>query len=215
MQKGRNLLIFFSFFITSFLLFSAIFAIVFSNHPTQVLAAKTHIKRRHISPTPTKTPTPIPTRTPTPLPTSTPTLTKRLTPSPTKSIPPTTKLLPSPTISVEITEYILQKVNEYRTSRGLAKAVSNTETCNFAKIRAEEISHSFTHDGFEKRINEKTLPYSDYHEVTENIAYNTDYKDVVPKWIASSGHAENMRADTPFICIGKAGDYYSYEGWKP
>jgi len=44
---------------------------------------------------------------------------------------------------------------------------------------------------------------------------NSDYRKVVPNWIASSGHAENMQKDTPYICIKSNGNYYAYEGWKP
>lgn len=176
------------------------------------MAAKTHTTKKYASYTPK---TPPPTKTPIPSPIYTPTPTKKVKLTPTATISPTSKLTTPPAISTATTDYILQKVNEYRVSLGISRAESNAETCSFAKLRAEEISRSFTHDGFKKRVDSKTLPYSDYHEVTENIAYNSDYKDVVTRWITSSGHAENMRADTPFICIGKLGDYYSYEGWKP
>lgn len=112
-------------------------------------------------------------------------------------------------------DYILGKINEYRISRGLSPVTANTETCSFAKTRAEEISHSFTHDGFTDRISNNNLPYPSYHDITENIAYNTNYGDVVNTWIASPGHEENIRKNTPFICVGKYGNYYVMEGWRP
>lgn len=151
------------------------------------------------APTPTIKPTAFPT--PTPTPSSTPTPTKILL-----------KKVSAP--STTAPDYILIKVNEYRASLGLSKVVTNKETCEFAITRAREIFDNFNHDGFTTRVNNKTLPYPGYSEVTENIAYNTNYADVVNRWIASPGHAANLRKDTPYVCIGKYGDYYAYEGWR-
>lgn len=135
-----------------------------------------------------------------------------LTPTPTIFEPE------SKAISTESpTDSILNQVNEYRTSLGLSRVGSNSETCSFAQTRAKEIASldTFNHGGFRNRINSKTLPYPGYHEVTENIAYNIDFTDVVNRWISSPGHAENMRKNTKFVCIGKYGDYYASEGWSP
>ena len=146
----------------------------------------------------------------TPTPTLTPTLT--ITPTPTKSLKPT--IIQAPTIvptttNNSIRDNLLAKVNEYRKSLGLSEVRSNSNTCEFAKKRAQEIMGSFNHDGF------KNLPYSTYSKVTENIAMNSNYAEVVNQWIASPGHAENMRADTPFVCIENSGNYYALDGWKP
>jgi len=174
--------------------------------PTQaVLAAKT-VKRRI---QPTNTPTLAPTRKPTAtlIPSARPTRTPTATPTPQSQN--NSGLLTSEE------EYILNKINEYRASQNRASVSANRETCDFAKIRAEEISHNFNHDGFRNRVDSKSLPYSGYSSVTENIAMNSDYTDVTDRWIASSGHAENMRKDTPFVCVKKHGNYYAYEGWRP
>jgi len=109
----------------------------------------------------------------------------------------------------------MQKINEYRSSQGLGSVSTDSNTCSFARTRASEIVQSFNHDGFRSRISAKTLPYGAYHEVTENIAMTSDYTQVVTLWINSSGHAENMRKDTPFVCVEKSGNYYAYEGWRP
>lgn len=197
MQKGRILLILFIFpFLYSLTLF------VFkdpspSKNSSRVLSAKTTKKtymRISISPsesTPSATPTPTSLRT----------------------IPAKQRLTPNPSFSP--TDYILEEINRYRAQKGLSRVSSNSETCSFAKTRADEISHNFTHDGFNKRVTDKNLPYPSYQEVTENIAYNTSYADVVPRWIASPGHEENIRENTPFICIARSGDYYAFEGWRP
>lgn len=93
----------------------------------------------------------------------------------------------------------MQKINDYRSSQGLSSVKTDKYTCDFAKIRAEEITHAFNHDGFRSRIDSHTLPYPTYHQVAENIAMTSDYKDVVTMWINSPGHAANMRLDTPYF----------------
>lgn len=149
-----------------------------------------------------------PTPTPSPLPTFTPTPTLSPTPTPTK-IEPTLTPTETPTQSISIKEYLLEEVNKYRQSQGLSQVQSDSNTCDFAKKRAEELSRNFNHDGF------KNLPYPSYSKVVENIAMNRDYRKVVNNWINSSGHAQNMREDTPFVCIESYQNFYAYEGWKP
>lgn len=141
-------------------------------------------------------------------PTASPVSTLTLTPTP-APIPPKN---PTPKIESNekngISDYLLSDVNEYRKSQGLTEVIGNPATCDFAKVRAKEISENFNHGGF-------IPPYPTYSKITENIAQNSDYKKVVPGWISSPGHAANMRADTPYVCIAQNGDYYAYEGLKP
>lgn len=144
-------------------------------------------------------------------------ITPSLTPIQTPSLTP--KLLPKPTIinnptiipiqTINTADYLLEKVNEYRKSLGLYEVKFDSNTCIFAAKRAQEVSSNFNHDGF------KNLPYATYSIVTENIAMNQDYEDVINQWINSAVHAEIMRQDTPFVCIKSYGNYYAYEGWKP
>lgn len=165
------------------------------------------------TPTPTQKPQPkadrplgeTPTRLPTPTPTRSPTLTPTVV---------SQQSNPSGALSTA-QEYILSKINEYRTSQGLSVVKPDTYSCDFAKVRAEEISHGFNHDGFRSRIDNKTLPYPTYHEITENIAMTSNYKDVVTMWINSPGHAENMRMDTPYVCVAQFTNYFAYEGYRP
>lgn len=188
--------------------------------PIVKVDAATHnrktIKRIKVTPTPTR----IPTATPTPRPTATPTPKPKPTVTPTPTKVPVKVVTPTPTnapvSSDPIKDYIMQKINDYRSSQGLKSVKTDTYTCDFAKVRAEEIdsSSTFNHEGFSKRIETKTLPYPNYSKITENIAMTSKYQDVVTMWINSSGHAENMRQDTPFVCVEKSGNYYAYEGWK-
>lgn len=145
-----------------------------------------------------------------PAPTRKPSVTPSATPIP--ASPQSSSQVPA---GDPILDYLIQKINEYRASQGLTGVKTDSYTCGFAAIRAEEISHSFNHDGFSSRISSQTLPYPTYHKITENIAMTSDYKQVVTMWINSSGHAENMRQDTPNVCIARFGSYYAYEGWRP
>ena len=159
----------------------------------------------------TPTNTPVPTNTPTPTifiqPTSTP------TPTPTPQTLESTEIKQTGNPSVQ--EFIMQEINNYRITQGLSKVTTDSQTCSFARIRVEEVSASFNHDGFRSRIDSNSLPYPTYSKVTENIAMNSDYTKVVESWINSSGHAENMRQDTPFVCVEQKGNYFVYVGWRP
>lgn len=112
-------------------------------------------------------------------------------------------------------EFILSQINDYRESQGLPKVVPNSQTCDFARLRAEEVSKNFNHDGFNNRYKTNNLPYKTGQKETENLARNSNYRKVVSAWIASPGHAENLRADTPYVCVQGYGEYYAYEGWRP
>ncbi len=110
---------------------------------------------------------------------------------------------------------IIKKINEYRTSLGLSIVRENSATCDFAKLRAEEIVTSFNHDGFSQRIDTKKLPYASWSTVVENIAMNTNEQDVVTLWKNSPPHAENMRANTKYVCVRNTGSHFAYEGMTP
>ena len=120
----------------------------------------------------------------------------------------------TPQLSI-ISTYILNGVNEYRTSLGLSPVQASDETCAFAAIRAQEISHGFNHNGFYERVKNHTLPYSWWAHATENIAEAPDYHEIVKLWKNSPEHAANMRDNTPYVCIEKYGPYYAYEGMRP
>ncbi len=144
------------------------------------------------------------------------------TPQPTNILQPTATpqptTIPQPTTppsNTNIRDYLIAAINDYRRSKGLSTITPDQYTCDFAKVRAQEISTNFSHDAFLSRANNHTLPYPSYQLVTENIATTNDYKNVVPMWINSPGHAANMEKDTPYVCVESFGNYYAYEGWKP
>lgn len=187
------------FFIASFL-----FGFVLTSFATPALA-RTRLPRKAevilLLPTPTLSSSPE--MTPSPLPTT--------TPSPT---PKSTPVVHAATIP-DAKTFIMNEINNFRRSKSLSEVRTNSETCNFAKTRASEITKDFNHNGFRDRVNNKTLPYSGYSQVTENIAETWDFKRVVGLWINSPSHRENMEKDTPFVCVESSGNFYAYEGWKP
>jgi uncharacterized protein YkwD len=198
--------------------------------------------RSSVSKAPTPTPTAVGTAqastpTPTNKPTSTPSPKISATPSPKPITPNPTKATinsptPTPTahaqsqmqnqsqvqVNYSISDEakrLLSQVNDFRASKGKGPVTPEKYTCDFANLRAGEIVSNFSHDGFRQRIDSKTLPYPSYSSVAENIAMNSNPDAVVPAWINSSGHAENMLKDVPHGCIGVSGRYYTYLAWKP
>lgn len=158
---------------------------------------------------PKTVPVPAPAKSPAPTPTPKPPLPPTPAPAPThkstSAAPPTTN---------QIT-FMISAINNYRATQGLPAVQTDPLTCSFAKVRAEEIAKSFSHDGFSNRLNSKSLPYPSYSLISENIAQTSNYQEVVNLWINSAGHAANMRLATPYVCVANSGDYYAYEGWKP
>lgn len=167
--------------------------------------------------TPTATPIPEPSPTPIPEPTATPTIQSI------QEIPheeKTTNLLDTRESEdaqqtyTDIDTYVLLKVNEYRRQNGLSEISSDPSTCEFASLRAGEISSNFSHDGFNSRISSNTLPYPNYSYVNENIAQNSDFTRVTTSWIASPPHADNLRQNLTHACIRHSGEYFVFEGWR-
>ncbi len=140
-------------------------------------------------------PAPIPTVTPMP----SPTVTK-----------PSVKEVEAQTISLYIS-----KINDYRILNGLSPLKEDQTVCLFANTRANEISSSFTHDGFSNRVSSRTLPYKTYSNIVENIAQEPNHSSVISLWINSAPHAQNLKADISYGCVGESGDYFAFEGWKP
>lgn len=127
-----------------------------------------------------------------------------LTPTPIKS---------GPTSSLR--DILMAEINSFRKLKSLNPVSTDSYTCNFANIRAKEISTDFNHNGFNNRINNHTLPYPSYHYIVENLAQTSNFSSVVNMWINSSGHAQNLLADVIYGCVGNFGNFFAYEGWKP
>ncbi|MCR4306135.1 MAG: CAP domain-containing protein [Candidatus Daviesbacteria bacterium] len=119
---------------------------------------------------------------------------------------------PKSLYAAEDSNALLVKINQFRQSKGLPAMNTDPLTCNFARLRAQEISTDFSHNGFYNRISNKTLPYSGYKLVTENLARVPKGRDVINMWINSPGHQANLLKNTRFACVESYGNFYAYEG---
>jgi len=205
----RYLLIFVASFITFFTLLTVNSTQSFARNPKP---EQTQVQRtsRKIVKTSTPTSTPKPTSSPTSSPAPTQQIQLAISKESENNVP-----VIQEKVVTDVQQYIMNAINDYRKSLGLSTVKTDTYTCDFAKVRAKEIESGFNHNGFKDRINAKTLPYPTFSSVTENLAQTSDYKKVVNLWINSPGHAENMRKDTPYVCVEQNGTYYAYEGWRP
>ena len=185
---------------------SGIFITIFYFNSQQVEAAPTTENVKAKVPTLTPTSTLTPARVPTiNIPTSTPKITsaQNLAATPTEVLPK----------QQSVSESLLEQVNNFRKANGYSVVSSTPETCSFAQIRADEITTNLNHEGFTNRINNHTLPYTSYSIVIENIAFNSAPMEVVPQWINSPMHAENMKKNIQFACVGISGNYFVLEGF--
>jgi uncharacterized protein YkwD len=164
------------------------------------------------SPTQTPTPTPMPSITPTPTNVPAPTSTES-NKEDSEIVSAITNIPQDTSGNVGLT--LMKQINDFRASNELPTLSTDGYTCAFATLRAGEITGSFNHDGFRSRLDSNSLPYPSYSSVAENIAMNSDANAVVPGWIASPGHNENLRKDVPYGCVGVSGDYYVFQAWKP
>lgn len=118
-------------------------------------------------------------------------------------------------VQAQTASIYISKINDYRISNGLTPLREDSVSCFFADTRASEITLSFSHEGFSNRISSHTLPYKNYSTVVENIAQEPNHAGVVSLWVNSAPHAQNLKADISYGCVGEYGDYFAFEGWKP
>lgn len=181
----------------------------------------THIVKSGFStPLVLSTPTTRPTLTPTPSPTPTikpsPTPKPPITTVPTSAQPQTNITSTPPDVNTnDVGQNLLNQVNSFRAGKGLSAFSTNGYACAFAVTRANEITSNFSHEGFRSRIESHTLPYPSYSSIGENIAMYSSSDQVIQAWIDSPEHNENLSKEVPFACIGKSGNYYVFESWKP
>lgn len=109
---------------------------------------------------------------------------------------------------------LIAEINNFRSTKELSPVSTRSDVCDFAQIRAKEISQNFNHDGFSNRLSSNSLPFS-YTEIAENIAMNSDEKSAFQSWVDSGPHNANMQKNTPFVCVGREGNYYAYVGIRP
>ena len=103
---------------------------------------------------------------------------------------------------------ILEKINQYRASKGLSKLTRNTKIDNQARMHSQNMANGkipFSHQDFSNRV--KSIGMA-YNGAAENIAYNQGYKDpatqAVQGWLKSQGHKQNIEGNYSQTGIGVA-----------
>lgn len=131
---------------------------------------------------PTNTPTTAPTVVPTTKPTTTPT--------------PIEELAIEGTNSNYSGDTIFNEVNKYRAVNNKSQLVLKQDLCTFALARAKESISDWSHNGFRpmsKKYN--------YGFMVENLSSNYTSFQVVPAWINSPTHKQNLDANIKYGCV--------------
>jgi uncharacterized protein YkwD len=107
----------------------------------------------------------------------------------------------SPTTTFKTTaleKSVFDQINRYRVSKGLSKLTLNANITRQARIHSQNMANrkvSFSHKGFEKRVNSTSIRYK---SAAENVAFNQGYPDPASQamtgWINSPGHLKNIKA---------------------
>lgn len=108
--------------------------------------------------------------------------------------------------------WVLDQINAYRVQMGMDKTVTDPQVCQYAELRAVEISTEFSHRRFHLGAGKF---YGERFELaTENLAMEYPYQEIVAAWINSPSHNKQLLADTPYICVAQYGDYWAMEGLR-
>lgn len=120
--------------------------------------------------------------------------------------------------SGELFRIVHERINAYRTSRGLHPLVLDPELTWLAEEHSRRMAVGqvpFGHDGFEQRAQTIRRIHS-RARVGENVAWNRGHADPAETaagyWLRSSPHLENLAGDFQLTGIGVAanvrGEYY-------
>jgi uncharacterized protein YkwD len=108
----------------------------------------------------------------------------------------------------KFTDDILDNVNQYRASKGLAALKLNDVISAEAEKHSENMATgrvAFGHDGFASRIQRISSQLGPAKMSAENVALGElSAKQVVTNWINSPAHRENMEGNFTLTGIGTA-----------
>jgi uncharacterized protein YkwD len=108
-----------------------------------------------------------------------------------------------------IEQSIINKINQYRASRGLSVLSRNISIDSQSKKHSQEMAKGkapFGHDGFKERVQATGLAYSG--GAAENVAFNMGFGDPATKavegWLKSPQHRQNIEGKYDETGIGVA-----------
>jgi uncharacterized protein YkwD len=132
------------------------------------------------------------------------------------SAPVPTEAIPEKQVQTQNpVDFIMNQINSYRIANGLFAFESHSAVCGFAEIRLNELQNSFSHSGFDQRLQNGTFPYPGFSSVAENIADSSSYTNVFEMWQNSRGHNQNLLSDLKYACVARSGRLYVFESWSP
>lgn len=100
-------------------------------------------------------------------------------------------------------EKLFDLVQRWRYENNLQPYTNSNEVCEIAKLRLQETSTNWSHEGFEG----KRFCTFDNCEFGENLArgYNNE-EQLLTDWLNSASHSANLKADYQYSCIESDGD---------
>src|SRR6185437_4220045 len=102
----------------------------------------------------------------------------------------------TPQTDQQIEQAVLNKINKYRQSRGLATLIMNQAIVQEARKHSRNMAYhrvSFGHQHFMQRFRSLRSTIKNTSSGAENVAYNYKNADeVVNGWLRSSGHKRNI-----------------------
>ncbi len=104
---------------------------------------------------------------------------------------------------------ILQEINQYRNSKGLASLSNSSVIAQQAQKHSADMAlHAikFGHQFFQERITKIYATLPNCQAGAENVAYNYKPNVIVAEWIKSPGHRQNIIGNYNLSGIGVAKD---------
>lgn len=112
------------------------------------------------------------------------------------------------TSTATLEDSILDRVNEYRASKGLKALSRNTTIDSQSRTHSQDMasgSVAFGHNGFKGRVQSTGIPFNG---AAENVAYNMGFNDPAARafasWLKSPGHRKNIEGNFSQTGIGVA-----------
>jgi uncharacterized protein YkwD len=108
--------------------------------------------------------------------------------------------------TTQLSQQVLQEVNQYRAQHGLAALKMNSYLTQIAQQHSQDMaSHKipFGHAGFQQRFKQMRVKFAKFSGAAENVAYRyPTAKIVVNGWMHSSGHRRNILGNYKLTGIG-------------
>jgi uncharacterized protein YkwD len=104
-------------------------------------------------------------------------------------------------------DQLFKIIQDWRVENGKDKYKYSQILCTVAKKRVEQIKMNWSHDGFKQALND-IREVTNYKIIGENLSKDfIDPKLVLPAWLNSKLHRDNLEKDYQYSCIQCSGTY--------